>query len=224
MRAHRGQGTSGIVGLLLALIPVSIFLLPSHVGDMYAEAGKTKPITGYAGLWALIPIVGSIVWLFKVQGRLNEFWAAASAEATAPVGAGARRRARLGVNNRVRQHADAVDLDGDLVACLEQYGRIAEHADAGWRAREDEVARLEGDRLADERDDLGDAEHHVRRRRVLHHLAVQDGADAERLRVGDLGSGDEGRPHRAERVERLAARPLAVSMLEIARVTSLAQM
>ena len=47
VRAHRGQGTSGIVGLLLALIPVSIFLLPSHVGDMYAEAGKTKPITGH---------------------------------------------------------------------------------------------------------------------------------------------------------------------------------
>jgi hypothetical protein len=74
VRAHRGKGTSGIVGMLLALIPVSIFLLPSHVGDMYAEAGKPKPITGYAGLWALIPLVGGIVWLFKVQNRLNEFW------------------------------------------------------------------------------------------------------------------------------------------------------
>jgi hypothetical protein len=81
VKAHRGQGTSGIVGLLLALIPVSIFLLPSHVGDMYAEAGKTKPITGMTGLWALIPLVGGIVWLFKVQGRLNEFWADASQEA-----------------------------------------------------------------------------------------------------------------------------------------------
>ena len=81
VRAHRGQGTSGIVGLLLALIPVSIFLLPSHVGDMYAEAGKTKPITGYAGLWALIPLVGGIVWLFKVQNRLNEYWAMVGAGA-----------------------------------------------------------------------------------------------------------------------------------------------
>jgi hypothetical protein len=83
VRAHRGKGTSGIVGLLLALIPVSIFLLPSHVGDMYAEAGKTKPITGMTGLWALIPLIGGIVWLFKVQGRLNEFWATASQEAEA---------------------------------------------------------------------------------------------------------------------------------------------
>ena len=80
VKARRGKGTSGIVGLLLALIPVSIFLLPSHIGDMYAEEGKEKPITGYAGLWALIPLVGSIVWLFKVQNRLNEFWAAVSQE------------------------------------------------------------------------------------------------------------------------------------------------
>ena len=36
------------------------------------------------GLWALIPLVGGIVWLFKVQGRLNEFWADASTEAEAP--------------------------------------------------------------------------------------------------------------------------------------------
>lgn len=83
VRAYRGQGTSGIVGLLLALIPVSIFLLPSHIGDMYAEGGKTKPITGMTGLWALIPLIGGIVWLFKVQGRLNEFWATAPEDAPA---------------------------------------------------------------------------------------------------------------------------------------------
>jgi hypothetical protein len=86
VRAHRDKGTSGIVGLLLALIPVSIFLLPSHVGDMYAEAGKPKPITGYTGLWALIPLVGGIVWLFKVQNRLNEYWAGAS-QGAAPAAA-----------------------------------------------------------------------------------------------------------------------------------------
>jgi hypothetical protein len=82
VKAQRGKGVSGIVGLLLALIPVSIFLLPSHVGDMYAESGKTKPITGLTGLWALVPLIGSIVWLFKVQGRLNDFWSMASAEAS----------------------------------------------------------------------------------------------------------------------------------------------
>lgn len=84
VKAHRGQGTSGIVGMLLALIPVSIFLLPSHIGDMYAESGKEKPITGMTGLWALVPLVGSIVWLFKVQGRLNDFWGTVSTEESAP--------------------------------------------------------------------------------------------------------------------------------------------
>lgn len=84
VKAHRGKGTSGIVGLLLALIPVSIFLLPSHIGDMFAEDGKEKPITGLAGLWALVPLVGSIIWLFKVQGRLNDFWSMAGAAEAVP--------------------------------------------------------------------------------------------------------------------------------------------
>jgi Domain of unknown function (DUF4234) len=84
VHARRGKGVGGFVGLLLALIPVSIFLLPSYVGNMYAEEGKEKPITGLAGLWALIPLVGSIIWLFKVQGRLNDFWSMAEPAAAAP--------------------------------------------------------------------------------------------------------------------------------------------
>ena len=39
----------------------------------------------------------------------------------------------------------------------------------------------------------------------------------EVLRIGDLVGGDEHRAHRAERVERLAARPLTVAELEVAR-------
>jgi hypothetical protein len=74
LQAHRGDGVSGVVGLLLALVPVSIFLLPSYVGEMYADAGKEKPMTGWTGLWALIPLIGSIVWLVKVQGALNRYW------------------------------------------------------------------------------------------------------------------------------------------------------
>ena len=41
--------------------------------------------------------------------------------------------------------------------------------------------------------------------------------DRERLRVGDLVGGDEPRAHRAERVERLAADPLAVAELDVPR-------
>jgi uncharacterized membrane protein YhaH (DUF805 family) len=74
LQAHRGEGVSGIVGLLLALVPVSIFLLPSYVGRMYAERGLDRPMTGWTGLWALIPLIGSIVWVIKVQGALNRYW------------------------------------------------------------------------------------------------------------------------------------------------------
>lgn len=77
LRAHRGQGVSGIVGMLLALVPVSIFLLPSYIGHTYAEADRPKPMTGLTGIWALVPLVGSLIWLIKVQGALNRYWAGA---------------------------------------------------------------------------------------------------------------------------------------------------
>ena len=85
LQAHRDEGVSGIVGLLLALVPVSIFLLPSYIGNMYADAGKPKPMTGLTGLWALVPLVGSLVWVIKVQGALNRYWGSAEeAPAAAP--------------------------------------------------------------------------------------------------------------------------------------------
>ena len=52
-------------------------------------------------------------------------------------------------------------------------------------------------------------------RRVLEDLVVHPAVDREGLRVGDLVGGDEPRAHRAERVERLAADPLAVAELDV---------
>jgi len=86
VRARRGEGIGGFLGMVLAfpLVPASLFLLPSYIGQMYAAEGRDKPMTGWTGLWALlIPPIGSAIWLFKVQGRLNEFWAGASQEAEA---------------------------------------------------------------------------------------------------------------------------------------------
>lgn len=85
VRRWWGQGVGGFVGLLLAFVPVSIFLLPSYVGRMYKEdfiaqgedpvkAAKSVPITGWSGFLNLIPLVGGLVWLAKVQGKLNNFW------------------------------------------------------------------------------------------------------------------------------------------------------
>jgi hypothetical protein len=78
MKDHTGQGIGGGVGLLLAILLgiVNIFLMPSEVGNMYAAEGQVKPISGASGFWVFLPIVGSFVWTFKVQGNLNRYWTA----------------------------------------------------------------------------------------------------------------------------------------------------
>ena len=96
-------------------------------------------------------------------------------------------------------------------------GRVAEDADAARRAGRDDVAGLQRERHRAVADDLGDAEVHLRGARVLEDLVVDPALDLERLRIGDLVGRHEGRAHRAEGVERLATRPLAVAELEVAR-------
>jgi hypothetical protein len=85
IKRWRGQGVGGFVGFLLSLIPVAVFLLPSYVGRLYKEdsiakgddpvqAASKVPITGWSGFLTLIPFIGGIIWLAKVQGKLNNFW------------------------------------------------------------------------------------------------------------------------------------------------------
>lgn len=78
MKDHTGQGIGGGVGLLLAILLgiVNIFLMPAEVGNMYATEGQVKPISGVTGFWVFLPIVGSFIWIFKVQGNLNRYWVA----------------------------------------------------------------------------------------------------------------------------------------------------
>jgi hypothetical protein len=78
VRGWRGEGVSGIVGLLLSLIVVGIFLLPSYVGRMYKErtGSEVAPISGWTGLFVLVPYVGGIIWQYRIQTMLNEFWEA----------------------------------------------------------------------------------------------------------------------------------------------------
>jgi len=46
---------------------------------MYQRAGQAKPVSGMTGFWNLIPLVGFIIWIVKVQGALNGSWEAAGA-------------------------------------------------------------------------------------------------------------------------------------------------
>ncbi|MBF6556365.1 MAG: DUF4234 domain-containing protein [Acidimicrobiales bacterium] len=76
MKAYSGEGIGGGLGLLFAILlgVVNVFLMPHEVGNLYVKEGKEAPVSALTGFWVLIPIVGGIIWVVKVQGRLNEVW------------------------------------------------------------------------------------------------------------------------------------------------------
>jgi hypothetical protein len=89
VRNHSGQGVGGVLGLVIYIVvsPITWFLVPSEVGKMYDLDGRTKPFTGWTGLWLLLPIIGAFVWFIKVQGALNDYWQdkASARAATTPM-------------------------------------------------------------------------------------------------------------------------------------------
>ena len=78
LKEYSGEGIGGGLALLFAFLLgiVNIFLLPAEIGALYARDGQEQPVTGLTGCWILLPLVGWLIWLVKVQGRMNEFWAA----------------------------------------------------------------------------------------------------------------------------------------------------
>jgi len=92
MKQHTGDGLGGVVGLVIGIVVaiVNFFVIPSEVGKMYKGDGQTAPVSGWLGLWVLLPLIGVIVWYVKVQGSLNRYWrgkreGAPAAAAAAPV-------------------------------------------------------------------------------------------------------------------------------------------
>lgn len=85
LRNWRGTGWSGVLYLVFTfLFPFPLialpWLLPSYVGNMYEADGQAKPITGMSGFWVLVPIIGGIIWILMVQGKMNDFWASKGAK------------------------------------------------------------------------------------------------------------------------------------------------
>jgi len=77
MKDYSGNGIGGAVGLILAIFVgfVNWFIMPSEVGHLYgAEGQEPPPVTGVTGLWNLIPLVGTFIWLAKTQNALSAFW------------------------------------------------------------------------------------------------------------------------------------------------------
>jgi len=80
LKDHTGDGIGGVIGLVIAIVisPVNWFVLPSEIGNMYAKAGQDKPVRGVTGFWNLIPLIGFIIWIVKVQGAMNRAWEGAA--------------------------------------------------------------------------------------------------------------------------------------------------
>jgi hypothetical protein len=76
LKQHTGTGIGGVLGLVIAIVfnPVNWFVMPSEVGNMYAGDGRPKPMTGWTGLWILLPLIGWFVWTVKIQNALNGYW------------------------------------------------------------------------------------------------------------------------------------------------------
>ena len=76
MKQHTGEGIGGVIGLVIALVinPVNFFVMPSEIGKMYRGDGRGAPLTGWTGLWVLLPILGWFVWTVRVQRALNRYW------------------------------------------------------------------------------------------------------------------------------------------------------
>ena len=55
MKQHTGDGLGGVLGLVVWILisPVSAFVIPSEVGNMYKRAGKEPPVSGWTGPLAL---------------------------------------------------------------------------------------------------------------------------------------------------------------------------
>lgn len=85
IKRFSGVGVGGGLGLLLYIVlhPVTWFLVPSEVREMYDMRGMHSPVRGVTGLWILLPVVGAFVWFVKVQGALNRFWIAVTPSAGA---------------------------------------------------------------------------------------------------------------------------------------------
>ena len=76
LKQRSGQGLGGVAYLFITLLisPATMFLMAGEVERLYRAEGKEPPITTIWGLWFLLPIIGNLIWYFRIQGALNQYW------------------------------------------------------------------------------------------------------------------------------------------------------
>ncbi|MGH8985736.1 MAG: DUF4234 domain-containing protein [Acidimicrobiia bacterium] len=85
MKEYSGEGIGGGLGVVIYFFisPVTYFLIPSEIRNLYQAEGRDPGFTPLIGLWFLLPIIGNFIWFFKVQPAINEFWISKGAPAPA---------------------------------------------------------------------------------------------------------------------------------------------
>src|SRR4051794_2617670 len=113
--------------------------------------------------------------------------------------------------------AKTLDTERDHVADIEEGRRLHAGADAGWRARGDDIARQQREELRDVGDAFGHGEDHGRGRAGLAALAVDVEPHRQLLHVRYFILGDQPGTYGAKGVVRLSLGPLPQTLdLEIA--------
>jgi hypothetical protein len=86
MKDYSGRGIGGPIGLVLAIFVgiANSFIMPYEVSDLYRTSGQVAPVRAVTGFWVLVPLVGWIIWIVKVQRALNDFWVSRGAYAAQP--------------------------------------------------------------------------------------------------------------------------------------------
>jgi Domain of unknown function (DUF4234) len=81
VKRHRGRGVGGGIGVVLCLVLVGYFVLGRYVGQMHRdETGEAiGPVGTLSGFWVFLPLIGVFVYVARMQGALNSYWAAKSA-------------------------------------------------------------------------------------------------------------------------------------------------
>ena len=79
LKRFTGQGMGGGGHLLMALLLeiVEIFILPSEIQKAYECTGQRSPVSAVTGLWVLLGawlVIPLFVYIYQVNGALNDLW------------------------------------------------------------------------------------------------------------------------------------------------------
>ena len=96
LKNHRnGQGIGGLIALILMFVGGSIaipFFAGSEVGNLYAEDGQPKPVTGTQDGGSSCRLPGRSCGSSRSQGALNRYWESKAAPAVEAAPAPVSRR------------------------------------------------------------------------------------------------------------------------------------